>query len=74
MKTLDNGATGKIYVIKDITGEIDQVKQRFLELGLTTGQRVKIIARSTLKKVCLLQIRGYLLSVRSSLLNCVVIK
>ncbi len=48
--------------------------RRFFELGLTVGEKVKIVATSLQKKVFLLEIRGYLLSVRASLLAKVVVK
>lgn len=69
MKTLSEGQVGKNYKIKNFVGAQDGVLRRFMELGLCAGQDVKIVATSLMKKVFLIQVRGYLLSVRTSLLE-----
>ena len=51
-----------------------KVERRFLELGLIVGQKVRIISKSVLKKVFLIEIRGYLLSVKSSLLKYIIVE
>lgn len=72
--TLDKGKVGKTLMIDGFLGDIDKINQRLLELGFTQGQRVKIVAKSAMKKAVLLEIRGYLLSIRTSMLANVVVK
>ena len=43
-----------------------KIKQRLLQLGLTTGQIVKILSVSVLKKSFLISVRGYALAIRKS--------
>ena len=74
MMTLDKGKVGKTLMIDGFLGDIDKTNQRLLELGFTQGQRVKIVAKSAMKKAVLLEIRGYLLSIRTSMLANVVVK
>jgi len=74
MMTLDKGKVGKTLMIDGFLGDIDKINQRLLELGFTQGQRVKIVAKSAMKKAVLLEIRGYLLSIRTSMLANVVVK
>ena len=69
MKTLDKAEKSKIYRITGFCGEKDKVYRRFLELGFSLGQRVKVLEKSLQKKVFLIEIRGYVLSVRTSLLQ-----
>ena len=74
MMTLDKGKVGKTLMIDSFLGDIDKTNQRLLELGFTQGQRVRIVAKSAMKKAVLLEIRGYLLSIRTSMLANVVVK
>ena len=69
MKTLDKAEKNKIYKITGFCGEKDKVYRRFLELGFSLGQRVKVLEKSLQKKVFLIEVRGYVLSVRTSLLQ-----
>lgn len=74
METMDNVKIGKEYKIVGFDGEVDKVLRRFFELGFTIGQSVKVVSTSLQKKVFLVQIRGYLLSVRANLLSKVQVK
>lgn len=67
--TLNECKKNKQYKISGFDGEIDGVLRRFLELGFAVGQRVKIVSTSLQKKVFLIEIRGYTLSVRTNLLK-----
>ena len=58
-------------IVKISQKENDAVYRRFLELGFAGGEKVKIVSKSLLNKVFLLEIRGYLLSVRANLLEIV---
>lgn len=69
MITLDKAKTMQVYKIKGYIGKPDAVLRRFLELGLSIGEKVKVVSTSLQKKVFLIEIRGYLLSVRASLLS-----
>lgn len=66
--TLFDGKFLKTYKISNVLGD-DAVARRFLELGFTVGQKVKIVSKSLQKKVFLIELRGYLLSVRAELLK-----
>ena len=68
VKTLDLAERNKSLKIVGCVGAADGVTRRLLELGFTAGQRVKILATSIQKKVFLVEVRGYVLSVRASLL------
>ena len=69
MKTLDKAEKNKVYKITGFCGEKDKVYRRFLELGFSLGQGVKVLEKSFQKKVFLIEVRGYVLSVRTSLLQ-----
>ncbi len=74
MKVLCDGQVGKIYKIIEFQKSGDRVLRRFMELGFCCGTTVKIVATSLLKKVFLLEIRGYVLSARVSLLKGIVVE
>ncbi len=69
MLTLDKVRKNQICKVVGFCGEADAVSRRFLELGITVGIKIKVLCFSLLKKVALLQVRGYVLSVRTSLLS-----
>lgn len=75
METLDKAKKSKTYTICGYKADDnDPILRRFLELGFSVGEKVKIVSTSLQKKVFLVQIRGYLLSVRASLLAKVQVK
>lgn len=69
MMTLEKCKKSHTYKIEGFVGETDPVMRRFMELGFSKGEKIKIVSTSLQKKVFLIEIRGYLLSVRASLLN-----
>lgn len=69
MTTLNQAKKMKLYKILGFSSENDAVLRRFMELGFTVGVKVKIVATSLQKKVFLIELRGYLLSVRAGLLS-----
>lgn len=71
---LTNGKLNIPYKIKDISGENKKVVRRFLELGIIKGQAIKILNTSILKKVFLVEIRGYILSVKADLLSYILVE
>ena len=64
---------GESGVILQILGD-QKTKQRLLQLGFTSGQIVKILAVSSLKKSFLISVRSYTLAIRKSNLDCVEVK
>ncbi|MDE6583232.1 MAG: ferrous iron transport protein A [Clostridia bacterium] len=74
MMLLSQGKKNRKYTICGFDSAVDGVLRRFLELGFTKGEKVEIVSTSLSKKVFLVKIRGYLLSVRASLLNKVQVK
>lgn len=63
---------GTVYKILDF--EKDSSLLRFFELGFIKGQSVKVVASSPFKKVFLLEISGYILSVRKDMLEKIWVK
>lgn len=47
--------------------------RRLLELGLTKGQKVRIVRKSLFGKAYLIEVRGYVLSIRKALASFVLI-
>lgn len=69
MKTLSEVKVGQWLKIVGFAGEGDGVQRRFLELGFVPGESVRVVAKSLQKKVLLVEVKGYLLSVRTDLLQ-----
>ena len=69
MTTLNQAKKMKLYKIVGFSSENDAVLRRFMELGFNVGEKIKIVATSLQKKVFLIELRGYLLSVRAELLH-----
>ncbi len=74
MMPLTSGKLNISYKIKSISGENEKVARRFLELGLIKGQAIKILNTSILKKVFLVEIRGYILSIKADLLSYILVE
>lgn len=72
MHSLKEGKVNKNYKIVEVKGE-EKVVRRFYELGIFSGQKIIILNKSPLKKVFLVEIRGYVLSIKSSLLGSVMV-
>ena len=72
MHSLKEGKVNKSYKIMEINGE-EKVVRRFFELGIFSGQNIVILNKKTKKKVFLVEIRGYVLSIKSTLLNGVMV-
>ena len=69
MKTLNLAALNVQYEIVGFLDAQDKHLRRFFELGFCVGEKVKVISKSLMGKVFLIEIRGYLLSVRKNLLE-----
>ncbi len=74
MISLNKARKNTIYKIIGFNGEVDNITRRLMELGFIVGQKVKITSTSLLKKVFLVEIRGYVLSVRAALLCRVLVQ
>ena len=72
MTTLNKAKPNKVYTIVGYQKN-DAILRRFLELGFSLGQKIKIVSTSLQKKVFLVEIRGYLLSVRANLLDRIIV-
>ena len=70
MMSLCDGKVNKTYRVVGVNGQGKEAR-RLLELGIIAGQPIKILNKSSLKKVYLVEVRGYLLSVKASILKLV---
>lgn len=50
-----------------------KIKRRLLDLGFTTGTKVRLVRKSILNKVVLLELRGYVLSLQKKIANYVIL-
>ena len=50
------------------------VLRRLCDLGLTEGESVKVCSRSLLKKALLVEVRGYMLSLKADIAKGVLVK
>lgn len=73
MRSLKEGKVNKSYRIVEVKGE-EKVVRRFMELGIFSGQKLYILNKSPLKKVFLVEIRGYVLSIKSTLLSGIMVE
>lgn len=74
MDNLLKGKVGKLYTIKGISENAPiKIKRRILELGFTRGQGVKIIRKSLLGKAFLIEIRGFILTIRKNIAELILI-
>ena len=70
LSELKTGEEGKIEDFKsDCTNKI---RRRLLDLGFTSGERVRLARKSILGKVILIEIRGYTLSLQRKIANYVI--
>ncbi len=74
MIPLTKGKLNTIYRIVKVEGENEKVVRRFFELGIIKGQAIKILNSSILKKVFLVEIRGYILSIKTDLLGYIFVE
>lgn len=65
LSEVKRGKCGKLVEIDEYLAP--NIKRRMLELGLTNGQKVRIARKSILNKVLLIEIRGYMLSIRKNI-------
>ncbi len=62
-------------MIAELSGsENIKIRRRLGDLGFTEGQNVRLVRKSLLGKVYLIELRGYTLSVRKDILKAVLVK
>lgn len=75
MMTLKNCKTNKYYSVVRVLDKMDQrVLRRLYELGFTPQQKVKVLRKSLSGGTILVENRGYLLSLRADVGDCVEVK
>lgn len=75
MLTLFNCKNNKNYSIIGIKEDCYySIKRRLLDLGFTKGQSVCKVKSSLLNKVVLIEIRGYLLSLKSKIADYILVE
>ena len=75
MQNLSNAKTNVIYVIDGFSDGLPvKIYRRLCDLGLSKGEKVRVESRSLLKKAILIEIRGYMLSLKSSIAAFVRVK
>lgn len=75
MLSLKNAKIGKSYRVLQISEyAVDKIRRRLFDLGFTSGQYVKLVRKSLIGKVFLIEIRGYTLSIRESVAQKIIIE
>lgn len=74
MKTLFDAKLGQVCTIVAVKNEDHKSTLRLCELGFTSGEKVRIVAKSLFGRAMLIEVKGYLLSIRSILLKSVVVQ
>jgi len=75
MTKLIDGKINKLYSIFGISQNAPhKIKRRILELGFTRGQKIKIIRKSLLGKAYLIELRGFILTIRKDIANFIEIE
>lgn len=73
MATLDTLRPGQRGIIADIQGN-DVIVQRLLEMGLTEGEEVELVAVAPLGDPLEIRVRSYQLSLRKSEANRILLR
>ena len=75
MENLEKAKCGVYYSIIGYSQQTPlKIKRRLLELGLTGGQKVRVVRKSLLGKAYLIEVRGYTLSMRKGLTSFVEVR
>ena len=75
MENLTTIKQNKFYKVVGFDDSIEKnILRRFCDFGITKGQKIKVNYKSLLKKVILIEIRGYTLSIKSSLASKVLVE
>ena len=49
----------------------EKLRRRLYDLGFLAGQKIRVVNKSLLKKAYMIEIRGYTLSLRNTIVNAV---
>ncbi len=71
---LNQGEKNILYIVCNIDCSNVAISRRLTELGFVVGSKLKILQFSALKKTLLLDIEGYILSLRASVAELVKVK
>ncbi len=75
MNNLNTCKIGKLYTIDAIGEQLPlKIRRRMYDLGFINGQKIKVVRKSLLKKAILIEIRGYTLSLRSTIAEFIYLK
>lgn len=74
VKTLADLSVNESGIIEHITrGNDNKINRRLLELGFVNGEKVKVLNMSILKEVLLVEICGFVLSIRKDVAKRIII-
>lgn len=75
MLTLKTCKVGVYFEIQKIESKLPlKMVRRLCDLGFTPGQKVRLLRKSLLGKVLLVELRGYTLSIRGELAKAVLVQ
>ena len=73
-KNLCNIELNKKFKIEKILDSSFPIKRRLLELGFISGREIKVVGKSLTKQTILIEIEGYLLSLKCGVANMVIVR
>lgn len=75
MENLTNIKLNKYYKVSGFDKSLDyKICRRFCDFGITKGEKIKVKEKSLLRRVLLIEIRGYILSIKSSLARYILVE
>lgn len=75
MQRLSECKDKKYYSIVKIDKKLtEKIKRRLYDLGFIKGQKIRVVNKSLLKKAYMIEIRGYTLSLRDSIINAIFVE
>lgn len=74
MDNLLSAKKGRYFVVQGIDKSSPvKIKRRVLELGFTKGQKVRVVRKSLLGETYLVELRGYILTIRKDIAKLILI-
>lgn len=75
MKNLSECKFNRSYIVEGFDKNLSfKVKRRLCDLGLLPGLSVFLVRRSVLGRAYLIELRGYMLSIRANIAKAVIVK
>ncbi len=75
MQRLSECKEQKFYsIIKIDNVQSEKIRRRLYDLGFLSGQRIRVVYKSLLKKAYMIEIRGYTLSLRNTIVNAIMVE